>query len=104
MTQQVKNDLFSVRLDARLKADASAVLATYGLNLSDAVRMLLTRITIEKRLPQGLVAGEEEYDKWFWAKVHEALDSTNLKHSHETVMTNVEAVINKVASKRASDA
>ncbi len=65
MTQHSRNDLFSVRLDPRMKADASAILASYGLNLSDAVRMLLTRITIEKRLPQGLVAGKDEYDACF---------------------------------------
>ena len=104
MPQRVKNELFSVRVDPRMKADASEVLASYGLNLSDAVRMLLTRITIERRLPQGLVMDEEEYDAWFHAKVHEALTSTAPRHSHETVMANVEEAIKRVAAERDKNA
>jgi DNA-damage-inducible protein J len=100
MTQQVKNELFSVRIDPRMKADASAILASYGLNLSDAVRMLLTRITLEKRLPQGLVMDRDEYDVWFREKVHEALASTGPKQSHTTVMANAEAAIKRIAEQR----
>ena len=104
MTQQAKNELFSVRVDPHMKADASAILASYGLNLSDAVRMLLTRITVERRLPQGLVMDEEEYDTWFREKVHEALVSTGPKHSHETVMANAEAAIRQAVAERGQDA
>ena len=93
MTQQIKNELFSVRVNPQTKADASAILASYGLNLSDAVRMLIARITIEKRLPQGLLADDKEYDAWFREKVHEALVSTSPKHSHEAVMSRVDAAI-----------
>ena len=104
MTQQTKNELFSVRVDPHMKADAAAILASYGLNLSDAVRMLLTRIIVERRLPQGLVMDEEEYDIWFREKVHEALASTSLKHSHETVMANAEEAIRQVVAKRGQNA
>ena len=104
MTQQVKNELFSVRVDPSMKADASAILASYGLNLSDAVRMLLTRITVERRLPQGLMMDEAEYDAWFREKVHEALVSTGPKHSHETVMANAEEAIKRTVAKRARNA
>ena len=100
MMQQAKNELFSVRVDPHMKADASAILASYGLNLSDAVRMLLTRITVERRLPHGLVMDEEEYDIWFRDKVHEALASTAPKHSHETVMANAEEAIRQAVAKR----
>ena len=104
MTQQIKNDLFSVRVDPQLKADASEILSSYGLNLSDAVRMLLTRITIEKRLPQGLLADEKEYDAWFRAKVNEALASTGPTHSHEAVMAKVDAAIEQAVLDRARNA
>ncbi len=100
MSQQVKNELFSVRVDPAMKADASAILASYGLNLSDAVRMLLARIISEKRLPPGLVMNEEEYDLWFREKVLEALASNSPRHSHETVMANVEDAINRAAAAR----
>jgi DNA-damage-inducible protein J len=104
MTQQVKNELFSVRVDPRMKADASAILASYGLNLSDAVRMLLARITEEKRLPSGLIMNEEEHDAWFRAKVYESLTASGPVHSHETVMANVEAAIKMATAKRDGDA
>lgn len=100
MSQQVKNELFSVRVDPAMKADAAAILASYGLNLSDAVRMLLARITMEKRLPAGLIMNEDEYDAWFRAKVHEALAANGPTHSHETVMANVEAAIDHVTIER----
>jgi len=104
MTQQTKNELFSVRVDPRIKADAAEVLAGYGLNLSDAVRMLLARIIAEKRLPSGLIMDESEYDSWFRAKVHEALASNGPKHSHETVMANVEAAIKQAVTDKEQNA
>jgi DNA-damage-inducible protein J len=45
------NALAQARMDATVKQEASAVLATMGLTVSDAVRMLLTRIAREKALP-----------------------------------------------------
>lgn len=104
MNRVVKNELFSVRVDPAMKADAAAILASYGLSLSDAVRMLLARITSEKRLPPGLVMEEEDYEAWFRKKVHEALVSNGPRHSHETVMANMEAVIKQVAAQRERDA
>lgn len=104
MTQQGKNELFSVRVDPAMKADAAAILASNGLTLSDAVRMLLARITAERRLPAGLVMNGEEYDLWFREKVHEALASSGPRHSHETVMANVEAAVNHAAAGRGRNA
>lgn len=45
------NQLIQVRIDPEVKQEASAVLATMGLTVSDAVRLLLTRIAREKALP-----------------------------------------------------
>jgi len=39
------------RIDAKLKDDASAVLAGVGLTVSDAFRMMMVKIAREKRLP-----------------------------------------------------
>ena len=47
--------IVQARVDADLKASAAAVLQEMGLTLSDAVRILLTRIDREKRLPLELV-------------------------------------------------
>jgi DNA-damage-inducible protein J len=45
------NALVQARIDETVKEEAAAVLATMGLSLSDAVRLLLTRIAREKALP-----------------------------------------------------
>ncbi len=48
------------RIDERIKAEASAVLSTIGLTVSDAFRLMMVRIAIEKRLPfEPLVPNEE---------------------------------------------
>ena len=39
------------RIDEKVKADATAVLASIGLTVSDAFRLMMVRIAAEKRLP-----------------------------------------------------
>jgi DNA-damage-inducible protein J len=51
------------RIDARIKDEASAVLASIGLTASDAFRMMMTRIAREKALPfEPLVPNEKTID------------------------------------------
>ena len=45
------NALVQARIDATVKEEAAAVLAAMGLTLSDAVRLLLTRVARENALP-----------------------------------------------------
>jgi DNA-damage-inducible protein J len=45
------NHLVQARIDGEVKAEAAAVLAAMGLTVSDAVRLLLTKIAQEKALP-----------------------------------------------------
>jgi DNA-damage-inducible protein J len=45
------NAVVRARINARVKNEAAAVLATIGLTVSDAVRLLLTRVAAEKALP-----------------------------------------------------
>ena len=45
------NALVQTRIDGTVKEKAAAVLATIGLTVSDAVRLLLTRVAREKALP-----------------------------------------------------
>jgi DNA-damage-inducible protein J len=45
------NQLVQTRIDATIKAEAAAVLAAMGLTVSDAVRLMLTRIAREHALP-----------------------------------------------------
>lgn len=43
--------LVQTRINPAIKAEAAAVLATIGLSMSDAVRLMLTRVAREKALP-----------------------------------------------------
>ena len=46
-----ENSVIRARIDETTKLEAAAVLATMGLSLSDAFRMLLKRVAAEKALP-----------------------------------------------------
>jgi len=45
------NAVVRARIDEHIKEEASAVLATMGLTVSDAFRMMMTRVAREKALP-----------------------------------------------------
>ncbi len=54
------NAVVRARIDEHIKEEASAVLASMGLTVSDAFRMMLTRIAQEKALPfEPLVPNSE---------------------------------------------
>jgi len=54
------NAVVRARISAQTKEEAAAVLAAMGLTISDAFRMLLTRVAREKRLPfEPLVPNQE---------------------------------------------
>ncbi len=82
-----------VRVDNQLKSKAADTLAGVGLTLSDAVRILLTRVAAEGGLPAGLTADPEAHDRWFRAKVREALDDTRPAIPHEQAMDRAQALI-----------
>ncbi|MBE1159422.1 type II toxin-antitoxin system RelB/DinJ family antitoxin [Dyella acidiphila] len=68
------NALVQTRIDADVKARAVAVLDSMGLTVSDAVRILLTRVANEGALPFDFSIDPSVHDAWFRAKVLEALN------------------------------
>ena len=84
MTTQTS--MLHVRIDQALKNQASETFAHFGLTISDAVRILLTRVVREGGLPAGLGAHPDAYDQWFRAKVREAMDDSSPTYTHEDVM------------------
>ena len=44
-------DIVRARIDSGTKARATSALAAMGLSVSDAIRMLMTRVADEQRLP-----------------------------------------------------
>ena len=45
------NAVVRARIDEQIKNDATAVLASIGLTVSDAFRLMMVRIAADKRLP-----------------------------------------------------
>lgn len=79
------NALVQARVDASVKEKAAQVLDHMGLTVSDAVRILLTRVANEGALPAGLMTDPATHDAWFRARVQEALDDVRPPISHEEV-------------------
>lgn len=90
-----QTSMLHVRVDDKLKNQAAEKLADVGLTVSDAVRILLTRVVKEGGLPPGLAVDPEAYDDWFRAKVQEALTDKRPATSHQHVMEEAQAVINR---------
>ncbi len=54
------NTVVRARIDERVKKEAEAVLASIGLTVSDAFRLLMIRVAAEKALPfEPLIPNEE---------------------------------------------
>lgn len=47
----VNSDVVRARIDGHIKEEATNVLTQMGLSVSDAIRMLLTRVAADKALP-----------------------------------------------------
>ena len=55
-----QNSVVRARIDGRIKTEAEAVLASIGLTVSDAFRMMMMRIAKEKALPfEPLIPNDE---------------------------------------------
>ncbi len=85
--------MLHIRIDEDVKTRAAAALEGVGLTLSDAVRILLTRVAKEGGLPPGLTVSEETYDDWFRRKVQEALDDPGPGMPHEEAMREINELI-----------
>ena len=64
-----------VRVDEKLKAQATETLAAMGLSVSDAIRVFLMRVVADKRIPFSISAPNAETQ----AAIAEA-DELSLKH------------------------
>ena len=70
-----QNSVVRARIDENIKEEAATVLATMGLTVSDAFRMMMTRIAREKELPfEPLVPNKETLNA-----MREARQGKNLK-------------------------
>ena len=90
-----QTSMLHVRIDEQLKVEATATLAKVGLTVSDAVRILLTRVTREGGLPAALTTDPQAHDAWFRAKVQDALTDTRPAVPHQQVMDEAQALIDR---------
>ncbi|MFD0708222.1 type II toxin-antitoxin system RelB/DinJ family antitoxin [Photorhabdus akhurstii] len=87
----VQTSILHVRVDDKLKADATENLSNLGLTISDAVHILLTYIVKDGVLPADL----EAYDARFHAKVQEALNDTRQPVPHQQIMDEAQELIER---------
>lgn len=95
-----QTSMLHVRIDDELKAQAAETLSKFGLTVSDAVRILLTRVAKEGALPPGFTSDADAYDKWFRAKVREAMEDNSPTLSHQSVMDEATTLLRR---KRGAD-
>jgi DNA-damage-inducible protein J len=96
-----RTSMLHVRIDDQLKTEAAEKLADFGLTVSDAVRILLTRVVKEGALPAGLTMEPQAYEAWFRASVREALDDKRPPASHARVMDEAQSIIDRKRRDRA---
>ena len=96
-----QTSMLHIRVDDQLKAKAADALESVGLTLSDAVRILLTRVAAEGGLPAGLTANPDAYDAWFRAKLREAMEDPRPSVPHAQAMQDVQAAIDRKRRDRA---
>lgn len=73
------NSVVRARINERIKKDASIVLAAIGLTVSDAFRILLTKIAHEKKLPFEPLVPNAETIRAMEAARRGELEKTTLK-------------------------
>ena len=79
-----------VRLDQKVKARAEKALAAMGLSISDAVRVLLTRVAAEKALP-------------FEVKVPNAITRTAIEEARRSGLRSFDSVDDLMADLNAPE-
>lgn len=99
MTTQTS--ILHVRIDDHLRAEATEKPATLGLTVSDAVRILLTRVARDGGLPPGLTMDPVTYDACFRAKVHEAMADASPLVAHRQVMDDAQALKDEIETRAA---
>ena len=72
------NQLIQARVNNEIKTQAAVVLADMGLTVSDAVRILLTKVAREKMMPLELMTPNTET----LAAMEEARNRRNMPRAH----------------------
>ncbi len=83
-----------VRIDEKTKLEATETLASMGLSVSDAVRVFLTRVVVEKQLPFTLKVPNPE--------THAAMiEADAIANGHKARYTTADELFNDLEKNRA---
>ena len=96
----MKEAIIRSRIDVSKKIEAEAILNALGLSTSDAIRLFINQVTIEKGLPFLVrLSGEasEAHDKWFRQQVEAAIKKAD---DPKTVFTPHDEVLKKFDRKK----
>lgn len=88
------------RIDSTIKLEAQALLERFGLTMSEAIRLFLHQVVIEKGLPFQVKLPKEqalEYDLWFQSQIEAAVAEAD---KPETIFVNHDTVHEQWAAKR----
>jgi addiction module RelB/DinJ family antitoxin len=88
------------RIDSSIKLEAQSLLGRFGLTMSDAIRLFLHQVVIEKGLPFQVKlpkAEALEHDRWFRSQVAAALAEAD---KPDTVFVSHATVRDQWATKR----
>lgn len=78
------NSVVRARIDGAMKAEAETVLASIGLTVSDAIRMMIVRIAREKALPfEPLVPNKETIEAMKAARRGELIEAGTIEDLFE---------------------
>ena len=90
------------RIDSATKLEAQILLKRLGLSMSDAIRLFLHQVVLEKGLPFQVRLPEDaaqEHDLWFRTQVEAALEEAD---NSETQFVSHEEIRSSWAEKRRS--
>lgn len=88
------------RIDSATKLEAQILLKRFGLSMSDAIRLFLHQVVLEKGLPFQVKLPEDaaqEHDLWFRKQVEAALEEAD---NSETTFVSHGEVRSRWAEKR----
>jgi len=96
----MKEAIVRSRIDRSKKIEAEAILNTLGLSTSDAIRLFINQIIMEKGLPFTVKLSDEasqSHDEWFRRQVEEAIEKAD---DPKTVFTPHDEVMIRLAKKK----
>jgi addiction module RelB/DinJ family antitoxin len=96
----MKEAIVRSRIDVSKKIEAEAILSALGLSTSDAIRLFINQIIMEKGLPFKVKLSDEAseaHDEWFRQQVEEAVRKAD---DPKTVFTPHDEVMKRFANKK----